>query len=215
MADTLATALERHAIELPEEQVAELERYCKALWEWNEKMNLTRHTDYEKFVTRDVVDTLAFEQFLDAGERVLDVGSGGGVPGVPLAIVRPDLEVELSESVAKKAHALNEIVHTAGINVPVHHARAEEILERASFDTLVARAVAPLDKLLTWVGPHWDAFGQLLIIKGPAWIEERKVARERGLLKSLDIRKLAEYPLPGTENQSVVLAIRPKGRGAR
>lgn len=212
MPDTLAAALERHGIELPEDQIAELERYCAALWEWNEKLNLTRHTDYEKFVARDVVDTLALEQFLGAGQRVLDVGSGGGVPGVPLAILRPDLEVELSESVAKKAHALAEIVRAAGLKLPVHHARAEQLLEASTFDTLVARAVAPLDKLLTWLKPHWDAFHQLLIVKGPAWVEERTVARERGLLRLLDLRKLAEYPLSGTNSQSVVLAVRPKGR---
>jgi len=155
---------------------------------------------------------LALEQFLDAGERVLDIGSGGGVPGVPLAIVRPDLDVELSESVAKKARALEEIVRETGLNLRVHHARAEQLLESASYDTLIARAVAPLDKLLTWLKPHWDDFRQVLIIKGPAWVDERHVARERGLLRSLDLRKLAEYPLPGTASQSVVLAIRPKGR---
>src|SRR5689334_10945166 len=97
--DTLTAALARHSIELEADQIESLDRYCRALWEWNEKLNLTRHTDYEKFVARDVVDSMALEQFLDAGERVLDVGTGGGVPGVVLAIVRPDLEVTLSESV--------------------------------------------------------------------------------------------------------------------
>ena len=176
----------------------------------NEKLNLTRHTDFDKFVARDVVDSMALERFLDSGERVLDVGSGGGVPGAILAIVRPDLEVTLSDSVAKKARALEEIVQSAGVAARVRHAPAQAVLELERFDTLTARAVAPVSKLLTWFAPHWDNFNRLLIIKGPAWIEERAAARTAGLLKSLELRKLCSYPLPGTDSESVVLSIRPK-----
>ena len=65
---------------------------------------------------------------LDAGEKVLDVGTGGGVPGIVLAIVRPDLEVALCDSVAKKAKAAAEIVAELGLKVPVHHAPVQEVL---------------------------------------------------------------------------------------
>ncbi len=188
-----------------------LDRYCRALWSWNERLNLTRHTTYEKFVARDVVDCLAIERLLDAGERVLDVGTGGGVPGVVLAIVRPDLEVELCDSVAKKAKAAAAIVSELGLSVAVHHAPVQELLGREHFHTLVVRAVAPLVKLLGWLAPHWQSFDRLLVIKGPAWLEERTLAREAGLLKRLQLRKVASYPLPGTESESVVLSIRPSG----
>ena len=208
--DTLAAALARHGIQLPEEQIAGLDRYCRLLWEWNEKLNLTRHTDYERFVTRDVVDSQALEQFLDAGERVLDVGTGGGVPGILLAVLRPDLTVDLSESMAKKARATAAIVDALKLPLAVHHARAEQVLAQKSFDTLVVRAVAPLAKLIGWFAPHWDSFNRLLVIKGPAWVEERKDARERGLMRHLELRKLSSYPLPGSDNESVVLSIMPK-----
>ena len=208
--ETLADALARHSIELPAEQVELLDAYCRSLWRWNEKLNLTRHTSYEKFVARDVVDSLALEPFLDAGGRVLDVGTGGGVPGIVLAIVRPDLEVALCDSVAKKARAAEAIVAELGLSVPVYHAPAQQVLAEHTFDTLVARAVAPLAKLLRWFAPLWENFDRLLVIKGPAWVEERKAARESGLLKHLELRKIAEYPLPGTDSTSVVLSIRPK-----
>ena len=208
--DSLAAALSRSRIELADDQIDGLDAYCRLLWEWNQKLNLTRHTDYEKFVTRDVVDSQAFEQFLDAGERVLDVGTGGGVPGIVLAILRPDLTVELCESMAKKARAVEAIVSGLKLPIPVHHARAEQLLENKTFDTLVVRAVAPLAKLMTWFAPHWESFNRLLVIKGPAWVEERKDARERGLLRALELRKLASYPLPGTGSESVVLSITPK-----
>jgi 16S rRNA (guanine527-N7)-methyltransferase len=207
----LKAALSRHGIELADEAIESLDRYCRALWRWNEKLNLTRHTDYEKFVARDVVDSLALEPFLDSGASVLDVGTGGGVPGIVLAIIRPDLEVSLCDSVAKKAKVVGEIVAELGLPIEVHHAPAQQLLENRSYDALVVRAVAPLSKLLRWFAPHWDSIGRLLVIKGPAWLEERQDARDAGLLKSVELRKLAAYPLSGTESESVVLSIRPKG----
>jgi len=206
--DNLAAAMARHQIELPPEQVAMLERYCVLLWDWNTKLNLTRHTDYEKFVARDLVDSLAFAQFLAAGEKVLDVGSGGGVPGVVLAIVRGDLQISLSESVGKKARVLADIVAQLGLPTPVLHARAEDVLgQQERFDTLLVRAVARLKKLLEWFKPHWGAFDRLLLLKGPSWVEERGEARHYGLMHDLTLRKLASYPLPGTESESVLLQI--------
>jgi 16S rRNA (guanine527-N7)-methyltransferase len=208
--DTLAAALARHQIELPEPQIALLGRYCTLLWEWNEKINLTRHTDYEKFVGRDVIDSLTFAEFLAQGEKVLDVGSGGGVPGVVLSIVRPDLSITLSDSVGKKAKVLEEIVARLGLRTPVFHGPAQEALNKKHFDTLTVRAVAPLKKLLEWFATHWNAFGRLLILKGPAWVEERGEARHFGLLKNHALRILKSYPLPGTESESVLLSIGPR-----
>ncbi len=208
--DTLDTALSRHGIELATEQISALDRYCRLLWDWNEKLNLTRHTDYEKFVSRDLVDSQVIARNLETGERVLDVGTGGGVPGVVLAVLREDLKVALCESVAKKARAVEQIVRELGMPLAVFHRRAEDLLPEKTFDTLVARAVAPLPKLLTWFEPHWGSFDRLLAIKGPQWVAERQDARDRNLLGSLQLRKLDTWPLPGTESESVLLEIRPK-----
>ena len=93
------------------------------LWDWNAKLNLTRHTDYQKFVGRDVLDSRAFADALSPQEKVLDVGTGGGVPGVILAILRPDLKIWLCDSTGKKAEAVADIVAQLGLNVPVIHGR--------------------------------------------------------------------------------------------
>jgi 16S rRNA (guanine527-N7)-methyltransferase len=212
-ADDLAAALARHGIELPAEQVELLDRYCRLLWDFNEKLNLTRHTTYEKFVGRDVVDTLAFSQAIAADEDVLDVGTGGGVPGIVLAILRPDVSVSLCDSVGKKARVAAQIVQDLGLKIPVHALRVQDLLEDQFYDTLLVRAVAPLPKLLTWAKDRWGAFRRILVLKGPAWIEERREAREKGLMKELQLRKLASYPLPGTPSESVLLEIRPKESG--
>lgn len=205
--DTLSAAMARHQIELPPDQTARLDRYCQLLWQWNEKLNLTRHDNYEKFVSRDLVDSLAFAEFLKPEEVVLDVGTGGGVPGVVLAIVRPDLKISLSESVGKKATAVAEIVAALDLNIPVYNSRAEVILNDVPFNTLTIRAVARLEKLLRWFRPHWQHCDRLLVLKGPGWVEERGEARHFGLLANLALRKLKSYPLPGTDSESVLLQI--------
>lgn len=205
--DSLAEALADVGIALEPAQVEQLDHYRRLLWSWNEKMNLTRHTTLEKFVTRDVVDSHQLALLLERGERVLDVGTGGGVPGVVLAILRPDLSVSLCESVGKKARAVEGIVAELELATPVYACRAADVLEINTFDTLVARAVAPLRKVLTWLAPHWDAFDRLLLVKGPAWVEERSEARHHGLLKDLELRKAATYVTPRTGAETVILKI--------
>lgn len=206
--DTLSTALDRHGIELPPPEVERLEHYCRLLWEWNEKINLTRHTDYEKFVARDLVDSLALAELTEPGERVMDVGTGGGVPGVILSVVRSDVEVTLCESVAKKARAIADVVERMKLPAAVLHGRAEDLLgSRLRMNTLVIRAVARLRKLLTWFRPKLQFFDRMLLVKGPAWVEERGEARHVGLMKNLELRRLAEYDTPGSEAKSVVLQI--------
>ena len=208
---SLAEVLAQHQLELSADQVSLLEKYSQALWRWNEKLNLTRHTDYEKFVSRDVLDSQQLSQLLEPGEEVLDIGSGGGVPGVILAILRPDLEVSLCESVGKKAAALEAIVRELALPTPVHRARAEDVLEDLRFDVLTARAVGPLWKICTWLQPHWHSFDRLLAIKGPRWPEERGEARHRGLLNRVELRKVVSYPMPDTDSESVILKIwRPR-----
>ena len=206
--DNLTAAITRHGIELPAAQISRLEEYCRLLWDWNSKLNLTRHTDFEKFVARDLVDSLTFARFLDPGETVLDVGTGGGVPGIVLAIVRDDLKIALCESIAKKARAVSDIVEKLGLATPVIHGRAEDLAAEHRYQTLVIRAVARLKKLLEWFRPHWPSFGRMLVLKGPSWLDERGEARHFGLLGGLSLRKLDSYPLPGTESESVLLEIK-------
>jgi 16S rRNA (guanine527-N7)-methyltransferase len=210
-ADSLSAALARQGIALPPTQTALLEQYCRLLWDWNTKLNLTRHTDYEKFVSRDVVDTLQLAAHLRQEDEVLDVGTGGGVPGVVLAIVRPDLKVQLCDSVGKKARAVENIVQQLGLDVSVFPFRAEELLEDTRYDALVIRAVGPLWKLLAGFKPHWHSFRRMLVIKGPKWSEELAEARRRGLMRGLKLKSAAEYPLPGADGNSVLLKIWPEG----
>lgn len=206
----LSTALRDAGIGLPDDRVELLDRYRELLWKWNEQLNLTRHTTLEKFVTRDVVDSCELANLLAQRERVLDIGTGGGVPGLILAICRPDLRISVCESVQKKAKVVESMVVELNLPVSVYACRAEEVLELQTFDALVARGVAALPKILRWVAPHWKAFDRLLLIKGRKWVDERGEARHLGLLKKLELRKAANYLTPRTDAESVILSITPR-----
>lgn len=211
--DELAALIRAYQMPATDEQAEQLDAYRRLLWSWNERLNLTRHTTLEKFAARDVMDSWQLAQLIGRGRRVLDVGTGGGVPGLVMAILRPDLTVSLSESTLKKARAVESIVAELQLPVTGYACRAEEVLEVSTFDTLIARAVAPLAKLLRWFGPHWTAFDELLVIKGRNWAEERTEARHLGLLKDYELRKAAEYVTPGTDAKSVILRIWRKDEG--
>ena len=213
LAGAIAAACDRLELEVPADTVPGLAAYAASLWAWNERLNLTRHTDVEKFVSRDLGDAVAIAAHLAAGERVLDVGTGGGTPGVLLAILRPDLRVELAESVGKKARAVGEILREIGRDLPVHAAAAQGLVAARGrgpgrFDTLVVRAVAPLVKLLGWFEPLADSYGRMLVVKGPRWEEEKAEARHRGLARRVLVRRIASWPIRGSDNESVLLEIR-------
>ena len=208
----LHIAAEKLGLVIDSEKLDQLERYCRLLWEWNEKINLTRHTDFDLFARRDLLDTWHLAQHLEQGEDVLDVGTGGGVPGIPLAILRPDLNVSLCDSVAKKSKVVDDMVMMLKLPVPVHAMRVQDVLEDWRYSSLVTRAVGSLAQLTGWLKEYWHCFDRLLAIKGPRWVEERGEARHRGLLGGIELRKLVSYNMPGTTSESVVLQLKKPRR---
>lgn len=201
----LQEAAERIGIDLPGETLVKLEQYCGALWDWNTKINLTRHTTFDLFARRDLLDSVKLAEQLSEDEEVLDVGTGGGVPGIPLAIIRPDLSVSLCDSVAKKSKVATDIVRQLQLPVAVHAARVQDVLEDLRFTSLVTRAAGSITQLLGWLGEYWSSFDRLLAIKGPRWVEERGEARHRGLMHNIELRRIAGYHMPGTDSESVIL----------
>ncbi|TWU41502.1 Ribosomal RNA small subunit methyltransferase G [Novipirellula aureliae] len=190
-----ASALVSHSMEIDETIALKLQQYVEVMWRMNEQLNLTRHTTWDLFVGRDLRDCLQLAPLLEPGEEVLDLGSGNGIPGIPLSILRSDIEVSLAESVTKRANALGEIVEQLEIPVPVYGARGEDLLEDFRFTTVVSRAVGSIAKFCRWVEPHWGSVDRLLLIKGPRWVQERGEARHLGALANLQIRRVAIYPL--------------------
>ena len=196
---SLESALERHAIELPDDTREKLRDWCQLVWSANKNVNLTRHTDWDSFVARDLVDVMQLSRLLPEGQEVLDIGAGGGVPGMVLAIIRPDLQVSLCESVGKKADLLSSFADQLDLSTPVFHDRAERVLEDLGFDCCTARAVGPLWKLFSWLDGHWASARKLYAFKGPRWRDELAEAKQRGLTRRIWVKAVARYPLHSTD----------------
>jgi 16S rRNA (guanine527-N7)-methyltransferase len=148
---------------------AQLDQYLDLLLAANERFNLTRIRDRADAEVFHVGDALQLLPYLPGNRpRICDLGSGGGVPGLPVAIARPDAAVTLVESVQKKAAFLQEAATELGLtNVEVVAGRAESFGGRRKFDVVLARAVAPLTRLLPVVRPMVGPIGMLLAMKGP------------------------------------------------
>lgn len=169
---------------------ARLARYHALLTEWNERMNLTGDTDFEASLDRHYIDSLAplaMDGLFSEGASLIDVGSGAGFPGLPLAIARPDLEVTLLDSLMKRIHFLSAVVEALALpNVRLLHARAEDAGRdgalREQYDLAVARAVAPLPVLCELMLPFVRTGGKMLCYKGPAALEELEAGRKAAKL---------------------------------
>jgi 16S rRNA (guanine527-N7)-methyltransferase len=123
--------------------------------EWNEKINVISRKDIENFYEHHVLHSLAItSQFsFPGGYNVMDLGAGGGFPGIPLAIFFPQVKFYLVDSINKKLKVVNEVVAAIGLtNVTTQHSRAEDIKDK-KFDVVISRAVAPLKDLWFWIKP--------------------------------------------------------------
>jgi 16S rRNA (guanine527-N7)-methyltransferase len=194
---------------LADAQHAQLARYLDLLLAANARMNLTRITDRAAAEVQHVGDALTLLPYLPAGAfRLVDVGSGGGVPGIPLAIARPDATVMLVESTKKKAAFLRETAAALNLgNVSVSEWRAEDVGQsnsRETFDVATARAVATLDWLAEWCLPLVKRRGKLLAMKGARVAEELPAARKA--IKILGGGEPVVHPveLPGSEHRVIV-----------
>jgi len=154
------------ALDLDDAQLARLAAHLDLLDEWNARMNLTAIRDRPSQITKHVLDSLSVRPYL-RGERIADVGSGAGFPGIPLAIVEPRRQFALIESTGKKCRFLEHVRDALGLtNVSVVQARAEAYKPAVQFDTVLARAVGPIAELVRQAGPLVIGGGRLLAMKG-------------------------------------------------
>lgn len=186
---------------LDPEQHGRLNSFLDLLLSANQRMNLTRITDRGEAEILHVADALTLLPHLPPRpHRLADVGSGGGVPGIILAIVRGDAEVVLIESTRKKADFLRSAAAELNLaNVTVEPLRAEEVArsgQRESFDVAVARAVAPLTVLVEWLLPLLKPGGCALAMKGPKARDELDEARQAVKLLGGGAAVIAAADLP-------------------
>ena len=150
---------------LDAEQAGRLAKLAAELIRWNKTYNLTSVDTPDEVLTHHLLDSLCIQPDL-AGTRIADVGTGGGFPGLPLAIVNPALEFTLIDSAGKKLRFIGHVVRLLGLaNVRTLHARVES-LKLPAFDTVVTRAFAPMPRLLEWIEPLCDEHTRVVAMKG-------------------------------------------------
>ena len=205
-------------IRLPQaaEQYDRFARYCTLLQQWNEKMNLTAITEDGEVAVKHFADSLLPLTMaeLPQGARLVDVGSGAGFPGLPMALVRPDLRVTFLDSLQKRLTFLQNVTAELGVAAVQLHARAEEAgrdpAHRERYDVATARAVANLSTLAEYCLPLVKPGGVFLALKGSGGREESEAAASAIVKLGGRVEALHEYALPGGDAR--VLAVIRKER---
>lgn len=168
------------------------QRYAELLGTSGVERGLLGPREVDRVWDRHLMNSVAVAELLEHGEQVVDIGSGAGLPGIPLVIARPDLDVALLEPLLRRSEFLKEVVAELGLSVQVVRGRAEEPWVRERFgerDVAVSRAVAALDKLTKWSMPLLRPGGRMIAIKGeraPAEVEEHR--RGTAALNAVDVR---------------------------
>lgn len=224
---------EKLGISVSSEQLERFEKLAELLVEQNKTMNLTAITDPDGIAVKHFADSISVLSTVEFknGAKVLDVGTGAGFPGIPLLIMRPDLDLTLLDSTAKKLRYVADTVDSLGLNANVLHSRAEEAAQkpeyRESFDIVCSRAVAALNILCEYCLPFVKKGGIFAAMKGAKAQEEIELAKNSiktlggeiiaqksftlsdGAERTIIIIKKISHNLPKYPRQSAQIAKKP------
>ena len=184
---------------LEEEQVEKFYKYMNLLLEWNEKINLTAITEPNEVILKHFIDSLTISNLIEKEQRVIDVGTGAGFPGIPLSIIKEG-NITLLDSLNKRIVFLEEVIGELGLkNIRAKHSRVEEFAknkkEREMYDIATSRAVAPLNVLLEYLLPLVKKNGKCICMKGSN-TEEVKEANSALKILGGQIEKIEKITLP-------------------
>ncbi|QEP42535.1 16S rRNA (guanine(527)-N(7))-methyltransferase RsmG [Ectothiorhodospiraceae bacterium BW-2] len=207
LAKTLQQGAETLGVEISARQQQQLLDYLQLLYRWNRTYNLTAITDQSQAVSRHLLDSLAVVPHIEA-QRLLDVGSGGGLPGVVIAIMRPDMALTLLDSNSKKCRFLVQVKGELGLQrLNVLHSRLEHYSPEPRHDAIISRAFASLATMVRLCAPCLTPNGQLLAMKGR--LEESELNE---LTRLIPIEQTLSLTVPGLEQeQRHLLLLYPKG----
>lgn len=205
--------------ELTFEQLEKLDVYSHLLVEWNAHTNLTAITEPEEIEQKHFLDCMLAAKACEDAGSVIDVGTGAGFPGMVIAIMRPELDVTLMDSLEKRLRFLDELARKTGVSCKTLHSRAEdaghlpELRER--FDRTTARAVAPLNILCEYLLPLTAVGGRMLAMKGKMAAAELEQATKA--IKSLggELADTKEYTLPCGDSRTIIVIEKSEPTDAR
>lgn len=215
MADFLRDSLEKIGYTPSDTQCEQLNSFHKLLCEWNEFMNLTGITEYNEVVIKHFVDSLAVNcvySFKNT-DKVVDIGTGAGFPGLPLKIMYPDVQFTLLDSLNKRIKFLDEVINTDGLNkIETLHGRAEDYAKnkeyREQYDVCVSRAVANLATLSEYCLPYVKVGGVFIAYKAGQIDEELKASERAVKLLGGEIVDVHKLTLPDTDIDRTFVVIK-------
>ena len=207
MKQILTAGLPQLGLDLSEDKIDTLCAFGRAMVKQNEVMNLTGITDDKGVANMHLLDSLTVMASVDMeGKTLIDVGTGAGFPGVPLAIAS-GAKITLLDSLGKRMKWLEEVLPTLGIEAECVTARAEEAVaaRRESYDFATSRAVARLNILLELTAPYVKVGGKVLAMKGAAAREELAECANAIKKLGLKLEEVKEFPIDGTNHAVIVL----------
>ena len=205
MLNKLSRLLDQAGISLTDHQKNQLVAYVDMLNKWNKAYNLTSVRDPNEMLIRHILDSIVVAPYLK-GERFIDVGTGPGLPGVPLSIVRPESQFTLLDSLGKRVRFLRQVQHELKLdNVTPVQSRVEAFPAEPPFDGVISRAFASLNDMVSWCHHLPAANGHFYALKGLAQKEEME-----SLPEGYDIVEVIELHVPRLEGERHLVVIKPK-----
>lgn len=198
---------------LSEEKIENLYKYMNLLIEWNKKINLTAITDEKDIITKHFIDSLTINKYIRENTKLIDVGTGAGFPGIPIKILREDIEITLLDALNKRLIFLNEVINEIDLkNITTFHYRAEEAGKnkeyREQFDIATSRAVAPLNILVEYLLPFVKIGGKCICMKGNNIKEEIQESKKAIEMLGGKIEEIDEFELPDSNIKRNIIIIK-------
>ena len=205
--------LEEYNIEINDEQIEKFDLYMKLLLEWNEKINLTAITEKDDIILKHFVDSLTILKYADESDKIIDIGTGAGFPGIPIKIMNEEANITLLDSLNKRINFLNIVINELKLdNIVAIHGRAEELARnkthREKYDVAVSRAVANLSTLTEYMLPFIKVGGKCICMKGANVKEE--IDKAKNAIKKLggQIEIVDNFYLSENDNERNIVIIK-------
>jgi len=200
-------------VELNDNQINQFYDYMKMIQEWNEKINLTAILEPKEMILKHFIDSMSILKSIKENDKIVDIGTGAGFPGLPIKISKPDTEIVLLDSLNKRIKFLDEVIESLKLkNIKTIHSRAEEFglngVYRENFDVAVSRAVAPMNILLEYLIPTVKVGGICICMKGPEIDEEIEKSKRALEILGGKIEKIEKIDLVNSGNRRTIITIR-------